>query len=230
MTTTTINPEVNEEISEENYLTNLQNEMNKMCEDLHNNVEKEHANLTAIFRAIEVSGDTSSLYRDSFISVTERMLDTLNKKEFTSYENKTILSMLNTKMTELKSSDYYQSKYLYLTPKTRKLVKEVITALKRVEDASSKKLNELDVEHNKNKRKYEFANKYDEYNSYKVKEEILNRSRYNIPLADVVDMIANIKENANDSSSELKREEPEVFANLNEKLDAFVNEMKKSRS
>ena len=228
MTTTTINPEVNEEISEENYLTNLQNEMNKMCEDLHNNVEKEHANLTAIYRAVEVP--SVSPYRDSFISVTERMLDTLNKKEFTSYENKTILSMLNTKMTELKSSDFYQSKYLYLTPKTRKLVKEVITALKRVEDASSKKLNELDVEHIKNKRKYEFAERYDEYNSYKVKEEIFNRSRYNIPILDVMSMISNIKENANDSSSELKREEPEVFANLNEKLDAFVNEMKKSRS
>ena len=59
-----------------------------------------------------------------------------------------------------------------------------------------------------------------------MNEEILNRSRHNIPLADVISMISNIKENANDSSSELKNVEPEIFDNLNETLDAFVNEIR----
>jgi len=120
MTTTTINPDVKDQISEENHLTNLQIEMSKMCKDLKKNVEKEHTNITAIYHSLET--DNENMNRDSFISITERMLNTINKKEFNSYENKTIVEMLNAKMKEMKTSDYYLSQFFLLTPTTKKKV------------------------------------------------------------------------------------------------------------
>ena len=217
MTTTTINKDVKEQISDENYLTNLQIEMIKMCKDLHKNVEEEHTNLTSIYRSLKVDND--NMHRDSFISMTERMLTEINKKTFTSYENKTIVEMLNAKMKEMKTSDYYQSQFLLLTPKTKKLVKDLCTALSNVEDASNKKLYLLDLEHNNNKEKYEFANHYNSYNSHKVKEHILSRPDNNISISSIIEIIKDVKENANDSDSKLMNEEPELFADLNETID-----------
>ena len=217
MTTTTINKDVKEQISEEKYLTDLQIEMNKMCNDLQKNVAKEHENLTAIYRSVQVSND--NMHRDSFISITERMLTAINKKKFTSYENKTIVEMLNAKMKEMKTSDYYQSQFLLLTPKTKKIVKELCTALAKVEDASSKKLYELERQHDDNKEKYEFANHYNSFNSHRVKEHILSRPDNNISISSIIEIIKDVKENANDSDSKLMNEEPELFADLNETID-----------
>ncbi len=225
MTTTTINPDVKDQISEENHLTNLQIEMSKMCKDLKKNVEKEHTNITAIYRSLET--DNENMNRDSFISITERMLNTINKKEFNSYENKTIVEMLNAKMKEMKTSDYYQSQFLLITPKTKKIVKELCTALAKVEDASRKKLNELEMQHYANKEKYEFADDYDSYNSHKVKDRFLdNKSERNISLSSVIEMIKDVKENANDSDSKLINEEPELFAELNETIDSLYKEIR----
>jgi len=225
MTTTTINPDVKDQISEENHLTNLQIEMSKMCKDLKKNVEKEHTNITAIYHSLET--DNENMNRDSFISITERMLNTINKKEFNSYENKTIVEMLNAKMKEMKTSDYYLSQFFLLTPTTKKKVKELCTALAKVEDASQKKLCELEIQHIDNKEKYEFADDYDSYNSHKVKDRFLdNKSERNIPISSIFNMIKDVKENANDSDSKLINEEPELFAELNETIDSLYKEIR----
>jgi len=124
----------------------MRDEITTMCQDLERNLKKERDELDDV---IHKTNNPEYYQESSFVPIVDTMITELEDTTLKDYANQSIFASIKDKMSEYKEHSTYVVEHPPLSKVDKKTMREMLSALKEIEEIERVKENEMLERHRK---------------------------------------------------------------------------------